>query len=58
VAFTIKESPHCSVLAPPGWNFHSNANASTAEAQSADRRIYVGWGVTAINRAQERYYGP
>jgi membrane-associated protease RseP (regulator of RpoE activity) len=33
VAFTIKESPHCSVLAPPGWNFHSNANASTAERE-------------------------
>ena len=58
VAFAIKESPHCSVLAPPGWNFQSNANASTAEAQSADRRIYAGWGVTAINRAQEQYYGP
>lgn len=58
VAFTLKQSSHCSALAPADWNFQSNPQASTAEALSSDHRIYAGWGVTAINRAQEPYYGP
>lgn len=58
VAVTAKQSAHCSALAPADWAFQSNANASTVEALSADRRMYAGWGVAGINRAQERYYGP
>ncbi len=58
VALTVKETPHCSALAPSGWSVFSNPQGSTLDAQSADRTMYAGWGVVQINRAMQRFYGP
>ncbi len=57
IPFDIKQTAHCSVFAPSDWNFVSNAQASTAEADNADHTLYAGWGVAAINRAMQPYYG-
>ncbi len=57
-ALTTRQTEHCSILAPAGWSFTSNPQASSAEAVSPDRLMYAGWGGVAINRAMQSYYGP
>jgi hypothetical protein len=53
----VKQAQHCSAFAPVDWSFWTNPAASTAEALSADRTMYAGWGVTAVNQAMRPYYG-
>jgi len=57
IPLEVKQTGYCSVFAPRDWTFVSNAQASTAEANSADHTMYAGWGVAGINRAMQRYYG-
>ncbi|HEV8308581.1 MAG TPA: hypothetical protein VGW35_13045 [Methylomirabilota bacterium] len=57
VPLTVKQTRHCSAFAPADWAFTTNPQGSTAEALSADRTMYAGWGVVAINRAQQPFYG-
>jgi hypothetical protein len=58
VPVVVKQTPHCSAYAPSDWSISSNPPASALDLQSGDGTMYAGWGVTAINRAQERFYGP
>ena len=58
VPVVVKQTPHCSAYAPSDWSVSSNAQASGLDLQSADGTMYAGWGVTAINRAMQQYYGP
>jgi len=58
VPVVVKQTPHCSAYAPSGWSVSSNPQASALDLQSGDGTMYAGWGVTAINRAMERFYGP
>jgi hypothetical protein len=58
VPVVVKQTPHCSAYAPSDWSISSNPQASALDLQSPDGTMYAGWGVTAINRAQERFYGP
>jgi hypothetical protein len=58
VAVVVKQTPHCSAYAPSDWSVSSNPQASALDLQSGDGTMYAGWGVTAINRAQEHFYGP
>ena len=58
VPVMVKQTPHCSAYAPSDWSIGSNPQASGLDLQSSDGTMYAGWGVTAINRAQERFYGP
>jgi hypothetical protein len=58
VPVVVKETPHCSAYAPADWSISSNPQASALDLQSGDRTMYAGWGVTAINRAMQQYYGP
>ncbi|HEY0382808.1 MAG TPA: hypothetical protein VGC72_11450 [Candidatus Elarobacter sp.] len=58
VAVVVKQTPHCSAYAPADWSVRSNPQASALDLQSGDGTMYAGWGVTAINRAQEQFYGP
>lgn len=53
----VKQTGHCSAFAPRDWSFWTNPQASTAEALSADKTMYAGWGVTQINRAMQPFYG-
>jgi hypothetical protein len=54
----VKQTPHCSAYAPGDWTVTSNPQASALDLQSGDGTLYAGWGVTAINRAMQPYYGP
>ncbi len=58
IPVVVKQTPHCSAYAPSDWTVSSNPQASALDLQSADGTMYAGWGVTAINRAMQRYYGP
>ena len=58
VPVVVKQTPHCSAYAPSDWLISSNPQASALDLQSGDGTMYAGWGVTAINRAQQQYYGP
>jgi len=58
VAVVVKQTPHCSAYAPADWSVSSNPQASALDLQSGDGTMYAGWGVTAINRAMQQYYGP
>lgn len=58
VPVVVKQTAHCSAYAPSDWSVSSNAQASALDLQSADGTMYAGWGVTAINRAMQQYYGP
>ncbi|HWT06736.1 MAG TPA: hypothetical protein VN224_13325 [Xanthomonadales bacterium] len=58
VPVIVKQTPHCSAYAPSDWSISSNPQASGLDLQSADGTMYAGWGVTAINRAMQRFYGP
>jgi hypothetical protein len=58
IPVVVKQTPHCSAYAPSDWSISSNPQASGLDLQSSDGTMYAGWGVTAINRAQERFYGP
>jgi hypothetical protein len=42
IPLDLKQTAHCSVFAPSDWNFVSNAQASTAEADNADHTLYAG----------------
>lgn len=53
-----KRSGHCSALAPADWSLSSNPQASTAELRSGDGGLYAGWGILAVDRGMEPYYGP
>ncbi len=57
IPVAVKQIGHCSVFVPRDWNLSTNPQGSTAEAQSHDKTMYAGWGVTAINRAMQPYYG-
>ena len=54
----VKQSQFCSAYMPGDWSFSNNQQASTAEALSSDRTMYSGWGILAVNKAMEPYYGP
>ncbi len=58
VPVVLKQTPHCSAYAPGDWSISSNPQASALDLQSGDGTMYAGWGVTAINRAMQQYYGP
>jgi hypothetical protein len=58
VPVVVKQTPHCSAYAPSDWSVSSNPQASALDLQSGDGTMYAGWGVTAINRAMQQYYGP
>jgi hypothetical protein len=58
VPVVVKQTPHCSAYAPSDWSISSNPQASGLDLQSSDGTMYAGWGVTAINRAMQRFYGP
>ena len=58
VPVVLKQTPHCSAYAPGDWSIGSNPQASGLDLQSGDGTMYAGWGVTAINRAMQRFYGP
>jgi hypothetical protein len=58
VPVVVKQTPHCSAYAPGDWSISSNAQASGLDLQSGDGTMYAGWGVTAVNRAMQQYYGP
>jgi hypothetical protein len=58
VPVVVKQTPHCSAYAPSDWSVGSNPQASGLDLQSSDGTMYAGWGVTAINRAMQRIYGP
>ncbi len=58
VPLVVKQTPHCSAYAPSDWSISSNPQASALDLQSGDGTMYAGWGVTAINRAMQQYYGP
>jgi hypothetical protein len=58
VPVVVKQTPHCSAYVPSDWSITSNPQASALDLQSADGTMYAAWGVTAINRAMERFYGP
>ena len=58
VPVVVKATQHCSAYAPRDWTFSSNPQASAFDMQSSDGTMYAGWGVTAINRAMQQYYGP
>lgn len=53
-----KRSGYCSALAPADWSLSSNPQASTAELRSGDGDLYAGWGILAVDRGMEAYYGP
>src|SRR6202163_3710836 len=54
----VKQTPHCSAYAPSDGSVSSNPQASALDLQSGDGTMYAGWGVAAINRALQPYYGP
>lgn len=58
IGVEVKQTHHCSALAPRDWAFSSNQQASAADAGSADHTMYAAWGVLAINRQMQPYYGP
>ena len=58
VPVVVKQTPHCSAYAPSDWSVSSNPQASALDLQSGDGTMYAAWGVTAINRAMQRFYGP
>jgi hypothetical protein len=58
VPVVVKQTAHCSAYAPRDWSVSSNPQASALDLQSGDGTMYAGWGVTAINRAMQRFYGP
>ena len=58
VPVVVKQTSHCSAYAPSDWIVSSNAQASALDLQSGDGTMYAAWGVTAINRAMQRFYGP
>lgn len=57
VPVRVKQTQRCSLFAPVDWSVTGNPQGSTAEAVSADRTMYAGWGVVAIDRAMQPYYG-
>ena len=58
IPVVVKSTSHCSAYAPADWSVSSNPQASALDLQSGDGTMYAGWGVTAINRAMQQYYGP
>ncbi|MEA2719187.1 MAG: hypothetical protein QOJ39_1051 [Candidatus Eremiobacteraeota bacterium] len=58
VPVVVKSTPHCSAYAPSDWTVSSNPQASALDLQSGDGTMYAGWGVTAINRTMQQFYGP
>ena len=58
VPVVVKQTPHCSAYVPSDWSISSNPQASALDLQSGDGTMYAAWGVTAINRAMQQYYGP
>ena len=58
IPLVVKQTPHCSAYAPSDWTAGSDPQASALDLQSGDGTLYAGWGVTTIDRAMERYYGP
>jgi hypothetical protein len=57
IQLTLKQGQYCRALAPADWALLTNPQASTVELFSPDKRIYAGWGVTAVNPAMRSYYG-
>ncbi len=44
-------------LAPADWQGNSSPQGDAVDFTSPDGRCYAGWGVVAINRAMQPYYG-
>jgi hypothetical protein len=57
VQLVLKQGQYCRALAPAEWGLTSNPQASTVELFSPDKRLYAGWGVTAVNPSMRSYYG-
>jgi hypothetical protein len=55
--FEMKSSGSAHAIAPRDWEITTNAQGSAVDLGSPDKSMYAGWGVIAINRSMQPYYG-
>lgn len=54
---TVKQSGNCRALTPADWTADSGPQGNAMDMQSGDGALYAGWGIVAIDRAMQPYYG-
>lgn len=57
VVFTPRTLGYCHALAPADWSVGSSPNGQTMTLVAPDRSGYAAWGVSGVDRGQERYFG-